>query len=307
MNKLVGFALSIGAAALFAGCGVSQSPISAPVTVQQNFGAGSLRLQETLAQRVPRGTGEVQYISNYYSTSILEFDYPKGESSIGSISRYSGGLCTKGASTFWVATGSEVAEFKAGGASPIRVLKAAGGACAIDPASGDLALLTSSGVIIFRHARGKGKVYGGTGLEAFFEGYDGSGNLFLDGFKGSNAAELVDLPKGSSTFKTIRTSNAIEFPGSVQWDGTYLTVFDQQANAFYKYTVSGTKATLEGTITLKGSRDCAQTWIAQPYVYCADAGNNDTEIYNYPAGGSLVATLSGPFNFPLSVVSLRVR
>ena len=39
---------------------------------------------------------------------------------------------------------------------------------------------------------------------------------------------LVELPKGSSTFKTITTSNSVQFPGSVQWDGTYLTVFDQR-------------------------------------------------------------------------------
>jgi hypothetical protein len=285
----------LAVAALLAGCGGSQTLPGAP--------AGPM-----LAQHVPRGNGEVQYISNYYNTALLEFDYPKGESSIGSISGVGGGLCTKGARTFWVATGSEVAEFKAGGTKPIRVLKAGGASCAIDSTSGNLAALTGGGVIIFRHAHGKGKVYGGSGLsEAFFDGYDGSGNLFIDGFNSSNGVELLELPKGSSTFKVIRTSNTVGFPGSVQWDGTYLTVFDQLANAAYQYTVSGTSATLEGTVQLSGSVDCAQTWITQPYIYCADAGNDDGEVFNYPAGGSLVATLTGPFDFPLSVVSLRVR
>jgi hypothetical protein len=93
----------------------------------------------------------------------------------------------------------------------------------------------------------------------------------------------------------------------VQWDGTYLTVFDQLANAFYQYSVSGTTATLKGTVSLSGSSDCAGTWIAQPYVYCADAGNEDGEVYNYPAGGSPIATLTGHFYFPIDVVSLRVR
>jgi len=282
-------------AILLAGCGAAQSqpPIGAP---------------DANAQRVPRGTSEVQYISNdYYANTILEFDYPKGESPIGSIS-YGGGLCTKGARTFWVVTGAEAAEFKVGSKSPIRVLKPAQGACAIDPVNGDLASLTSGGVIIFRHARGKGKVYGGTGLgEAYFDGYDGSGNLFLDGFNDNDAVELVELPRGSSTFQTITTSNTVKFPGSVQWDGTYLTVLDQLASAIYRYTIRGTTATLKGTVSLDGSSDCAQTWIAQPYVYCADAGNDDSEVYYYPAGGSPIATLTGPFDLPVAVVSLRVR
>ncbi|HKU81474.1 MAG TPA: hypothetical protein VJP76_04815, partial [Candidatus Tumulicola sp.] len=174
--------------------------------------------------------------------------------------------------------------------------------------SGNLASLTSDGVIIFRYARGKGKVYGGTGLsEAFFEGYDGSGNLLLDGFNSKYAVKLVELPKGGRTFRTIATSNTIEFPGSVQWDGTYLTVFDQLANAFYRYTISGTKATLEGTASLSGAVDCAGTWIAQPYAYCADAGNDNAEVFNYPAGGSRIASFTGPFDFPIDVVSVRVR
>jgi len=296
------------AAALLAGCGVTQPPIGGPGAIRQSIGAGSVRLQSTPAQRVPRGTGEVQYVSNYYETTILEFDYPKGESPIGSIGGYGGGLCTKGARTLWVVTGAEAAEFKVGGMSPIRVLKPGGGACAIDPVNGDLALLTSGDVIIFRYARGRGKVYGGTGLgEAYSDGYDGSGNLFLDGFNNNDAVELVELPKGSSTFLRMTTSNTIEFPGSVQWDGMYLTVFDQVASAFYQYTISGTRAILKGTVSLGGSSDCVQTWIAQPYVYCADVGNNDSEVYNYPAGGSQIATLTGPFDVPIGVVSLRVH
>jgi len=106
-------------------------------------------------------SGFYQYISDFGSDTILEFDYPKGDAPIGSISGYGGGLCTKGAKTFWVATGSEVEEFKVGGMSPIRVLKPASGGCAIDPTTGDLASpIFSGGVIIFRHARGMGKVYG---------------------------------------------------------------------------------------------------------------------------------------------------
>jgi hypothetical protein len=91
----------------------------------------------------------------------------------------------------------------------------------------------------------------------------------------------------------------------VQWDGTYLTVFDQIANATYQYTVSGTTATLKGTVSLSGSSDCAQTWIVQGLVYCGDAGNGDGEVFNYPAGGSPIAVFTGNFDFPLGVVAAK--
>jgi hypothetical protein len=74
----------------------------------------------------------------------------------------------------------------------------------------------------------------------------------------------------------------VEFPGSVQWDGKYLAVTDQGADAIYRYTVSGANATLKGTVLLSGAADCAASWIARPYVYCADAGNNDGEVFKYP-------------------------
>jgi hypothetical protein len=97
----------------------------------------------------------------------------------------------------------------------------------------------------------------------------------------------------------------VQFPGSVQWDGTYLTVFDQNTNAMYQYTVRGTTATLKGTVSFSGSGDCAQTWIVQGLVYCGDAGNGDGEVFNYPAGGSPIATFTGNFDVPLGVVAAK--
>lgn len=307
MNTLVRFGLSISAAALLAGCG-AQSPIAPLVTIQQAPNSTSA-VQPALAQRLPRVRGEVQYFSNFYGDGLLEYHYPKSESPIGSISYAGGGLCTKGARTFWATASGGLAEFKVGGETPIRVLKTSAytSGCAIDPATGDLAALNllAGGVTIYHKARGKGKVISGP-AEEYFDGYDNQSNLFVDGFSSSHGVVLVELKKGSRTFVTVTTSNTIEFPGSVQWDGTYLTVLDQITNAIYQYTINGTNATLEGTVLLSGSSDCAAAWIAPPYVYCADAGNNDGEVFNYPAGGPLIAILSG-MDFPLGVVSLRVR
>jgi hypothetical protein len=172
--------------------------------------------------------------------------------------------------------------------------------------SGDLAVGNYDGgeVAIFKNASGTPTVYTTALDEEFFDGYDNQGNLFADGFTGNRSGfALVELPKGSTKFETIKTSNTVQFPGSVQWDGTYLTVFDQLANATYRYTVSGTKATLKDTISFSGSGDCAQTWIVKGLVYCGDAGNGDGEVFKYPAGGSPIAVFTGNFDIPLGVVA----
>lgn len=251
--------------------------------------------------------GFYQYIGDFGSGTILEFDYPKGDGSIGSIGFTALGECTRtGKGTFWAATSTELAEFKVFGRSPIRTLQPGGNACGIDRATGDIATpeLSTGGIIIFRHARGKGKVYSAGLTEAFFVGYDGRGNLFADGFNSSGGFGLAELPKGSSTFETITINNNVGFPGAVQWDGKYLTIGDQENHVIYRYAVSGTTATLKGTVSLSGSSDCAQTWIAKTIVFCPDAGKIDVEVYKYPAGGSAIATLTASFSEPLASVQV---
>jgi hypothetical protein len=161
-------------------------------------------------------------------------------------------------------------------------------------------------VVIFKNATGSGTVYNTPLTKEYFDGYDPNGDLFADGFGSSSYnVALVELPKGSNKFVTIKMSNTPEFPGSVQWDGTYLTVFDQETNEIYQYTVSGTTATLENTVQFTGASDCAQTWIVKGLLYCGDAGNGDGEVYNYPAGGSPIAVFTGNFDVPLGVVAAK--
>jgi hypothetical protein len=258
-----------------------------------------------------------EYVFNEYETYASIFDYPKSDQEIGSINGLGGQGCTNvlygyGKKTFWNVGGqNQITEYKVP-KTPIKTLSVAysfPSSCAMDT-SGDLAvgILQASGpgagdVVIFKNASGPGTAYTTPLDEEFFDGYDNQGNLFADGFTGKFA--LVELPKGSTKFVTIKTSNSPEFPGSVQWDGTYLTVFDQDANAMYQYTVSGTKATLKGTVSLSGSSDCAQTWIVQGLLYCGDAGNSDGEVFNYPAGGSPTAVFTGNFDVPLGVVAAK--
>ncbi len=265
-------------------------------------------------------TKNYEYIFNYYDTYASIFDYPKSDRQIGTIDNLGGQGCTNvlygyGKKTFWNVGGQDqIEEFKV----PQKLIKTLSVAysfpssCAMDT-SGDLAVgvLYASGagggdVVIFKNASGSGTAYTTPLDEEFFDGYDNQGNLFADGFTGDRSGfALIELPKGSTKFQTIATSNSPEFPGSVQWDGTYLTVFDQDTSETYQYTVSGTTATLKNTVQFTGASDCAQTWIVQGLLYCGDAGDYGAEVFKYPAGGSPIASFSGNFDLPLGAVAAK--
>ncbi|MGA8575718.1 MAG: hypothetical protein WB609_08565 [Candidatus Cybelea sp.] len=262
-----------------------------------------------------------EYIFNIYGSYASIFNYPKSTAMIGQINGLGGQGCTNvlygyGKKIFWNAarTNDLIDEYRV----PKKLLRSLfldytfTSSCAMNT-SGDLAVGVLLGnsygpggqVVIFKNATGSGKVYNTPLAKEYFNGYDPSGNLFADGFGSSYNFALVELPKGSKKFVTIKTSNSPEFPGSVQWDGTYLTVFDQDTSETYQYTVSGTTATLKNTIQFTGAGDCAQTWIVKGLLYCGDAGNDDGEAYKYPAGGSPIATFTGNFDLPLGVVAAK--
>lgn len=261
---------------------------------------------------------DYEYIFSFYGSYASIFNYPPNTAMIGQINGAGGQGCTNvlygyGKNTFWNAgrTGNVMTEYQV----PDKQIKTLPidynftSSCAMNT-KGDLAvgiLLsdsygTAGQQVIFKKAKGTPKVFQTPLARAFFAGYDPEGNLFADGFDSSYYFRLVELPKGRMHKPvTITTSNTIEFPGSVQWDGTYLTVFDQDTSSLYQYTVSGTKATLKNTVQLTGASDCAQTWIVPGLLYCGDAGTDGGEVFKYPAGGSPVATFSGDFDQPLGV------
>ncbi len=254
-----------------------------------------------------------EYVTYDKATGI--FNYPKSDRQIGFIENTGGGECTNvlygyGKGTFWIVDPHHVTQYRVIKKLIKTISISFGGlsSCAMD-GRGDLAVgilygTNGGGVLVYKNASGAGKLYS-TGLgQAYSLGYDPGGDLFVDGFVNNDKFELAELASGSTTFHTVTVSNKVRFPGSVQWDGTYLDVH-QAASAMYQYAGSGTKAMLKGTVLLSGSSDCAQTWIATGVVFCADAGNNAAYAFDYPAGGSPIATFTSNFNLPLGVVATQ--
>jgi hypothetical protein len=272
----------------------------------------TLSLAPILPDR-PAKSKYFEYIIDDYGTYAGIFDYPKSVHQIGTIKDVGGQGCTNvlygwGKKIFWiVAADNQITEYQVP-KKPIKTLSDSFGqpsSCAMD-SEGDLAVggLDNGDIAIYTNASGSGTVMTTPLANEYFDGYDRKGNLFADGIDNHEFA-LIELPEGSSKFQTITTSNTVKEPGSVQWDGKYLTVEDMEASVIYRYTVSGTKATLEGTVLLSGAGDCTQTWIATGVVFCADARNDDGEVFKYPAGGSIVATFTGNFDVPLGAVAVE--
>jgi hypothetical protein len=337
--RLVTCALGFTAsAALMAGCssgsssfgtpsGVTPSGFHSPRTISINgrlitAAHPKLRMRSHVAPVTPDRHHELnglyQYVSNFYNSDLVEFDYPKGDPLSREIfSDEPQGECGDALygvakRDFWVvASGAdEIEEFAYGGIGPIKTLSETAGepaGCAMDPSSGDLAvtLLGTGDIVIFAGASGTGATVPDGLASSYFDGYDNNGDLFVDGITASDTYGVVEMASGSSSFKPVTLSGTIEFPGALQYDGRYITINDQEAHAIYGYTCSAMSCTLERTVKLSGSSDCVQTWIGKGDVFCPDADNEAFEVYKYPAGGSPIATLTGSqLDLPIGVVEV---
>jgi hypothetical protein len=146
------------------------------------------------------------------------------------------GECSRtGRRTFWVvdSLADDLYEFEYGGKSPIKTLstgKSEPSGCSVDPASGDVAaaIITGGDVLVWPKGGRTPITYSTPLSKTYFVGYDGSGNLFADGLNSADAFGLAELPKGGSSFEPVTLNQSIQFPGNIQWDGTYLAIGDQK-------------------------------------------------------------------------------
>jgi len=74
----------------------------------------------------------------------------------------------------------------------------------------------------------------------------------------------------------------------------------------YQYTVSGTTGDVEGHCIVLGFPATARRpGSLRALSFAADAGEYGAEVFNYPAGGSPIATFTGNFDLPLGTVAAK--
>lgn len=281
--------------ALLAGC----APFSSALTGERSSAGNSWVDPGAKAQAL-------LYISDLGANSVDIYTYPAGVASgkltgFGSVA----GLCSnKAGDVFVVDEAGPVQVFAHGGTSPIRKLTTSGApyGCAVDPATGNLAVTNLSSVdygtvAIYTKAMGTGKKYTDASFSAsYFCGFDNSGNLFIDGGARTANFILAELPKGYKGFKPIKFTKTVESPGGVQFDGKDFAVGDKGAGLIYRTTEAGG---VVQTITLDSGTDVEQFWIDGTTLIGPNAASPGVvPFWHYPAGGKPSKTMSG-FYYPI--------
>jgi hypothetical protein len=309
------------AVALIAGCSAASPPALAPVPTTDAVAAREIAsvpdrgvswmtpeaAKSALLYVSDLGTFDVDVYtlpSRKRSGKLTGFDEPQGE-------------CTDPKGNVWVTnTGAfQIVKYAHGGTKPAAILNDPLGypvGCAIDPASGNLAVANLKGlsgaglVLVYEHARGTPAAFADLKqYSCFFAAYDAKGDLYVSGETGPQVHSYVlsVLPHHSTSMSTVTISGGtLYFPGTVAWVGSTLVLGDQKcrnhaASCFYELKVSGKKAKITHTTPLAGACDVAQAWVGKKHIaggdyrYCG--GRSSVDIWPYPSGGVPSAKVTG--------------
>jgi hypothetical protein len=259
------------------------------------------------------------YVSNLKDVTI--YSYPGGIL-LGKLKGFleAAGECVDKAQNVWITDigHGRLVEYAHGGTKPLRIIKGAiGPGCAIDPATGNLAVTTEGTILnVYKDARGKPMPYTDADITAFwFCGYDKQGNLFADGshYERRKPFELAELRRGGSSLQTINVAASFNGPGGIQWDGKYLAVGDGETT-IYQLSINGSNAEVAGTTHLGGSADFiyqffvkGMTLIAPNNYFKNHKALSNVLFFDYPTGGQPIMKITRGVVFPHGAVISLAR
>jgi PQQ enzyme repeat len=268
-------------------------------------------------------TQNLLYVSNREDGSVFVYSYPQGKLNGSLFDVRASGLCSDGNGNVFIPQGNEIREYAHGGTEPIVTLRnpLAGTVqfCAVDPATGDLAVSGGSsrahGLVVYTNARGNPRTYRSLSGDTFRSlTYDNQGNLFVVGIPGSSnrAAGLIELPKGGSRVGSVGWNGMHPLHlGAIQWDGRYLAVETEESGSrsvtISRYRINGGQATSVGQIALAGARSPVQFSIhggqvIVPNPSVSGSGGAIT-LYGYPGDNAPRQTIEDARQPQAAVVS----
>lgn len=276
---------------------------------------------------------DLLYVSDtsYGVGIVYVYSYPEGKLK-GQLSGISpaDGLCSDAEGDVFVPAGTSIAEYAHGGMQPIAVLNDPyGGAdyCAVDRTTGNLAV--SPTVVVYAHAKGKGKAYpGGNAYGNRSCTYDDKGDLLVNGISYVGSLSLndgsrlirpadaqmgvVELRKGRTRFSTIGFPVLLDF-ASIQWDGKYMAVGTVGPTDIGRFRIDGSEAKIVGAWAGLGDAGAIdQFWIQGktviiPSYRLPGEGQTAVYFYEYPAGGMPTKTIEGLSHPAGATVSLASK
>jgi hypothetical protein len=233
---------------------------------------------------------------------------------------YAAGVCSDPLGNVWVTNYRHgrfyVDEFAHGGTKAIAHLRAPNGSnlagCAVDPISGDLAVVGYNTILVWSGARdGKPTRYS-VYFAPLFAAYDNAGNLFVTGWEGGSDWFFVmaELAKGSQKVTNIRLDRHAYEPGEVQWDGKYVvvatTVNRRTRNPFsnksvfrlYRLQVSGKSGHVVQVVQPQrlrnGDSETGVLFVLHDRTIIGVAGKKRESLlaWSYPLGGKAMGTIA---------------
>lgn len=314
----------LGAAVIFASCsgGASQSSISATglgTTGLSPFwmlvrGRGISAAVESVNPQPDHHSSWVSPDVKALPRLLFESDFAAGTVKIyklpdllleGVITGFDGpqGECADASGNIWVAVtrAQQIVKLSRAGAILLTLSDQTGFpiGCAVNRSNGDLAVTN-----IFNLSLGPGDVliyHGGSGNPTslsnsaqalyYFAGYDGNGNLMVNGFDASGNFILSECPAGSSGCGTVTLGGGTAYyPGMVQWSSVNQSwvVGDQlcantRTSCLYWFTVSGSAGTITGSTALDNYDGSPVCDVVQAVVAANGQG--------YIAGGNIDSCL----------------
>jgi hypothetical protein len=237
---------------------------------------------------------------------VLVYGYPGGKP-VGTLTGFGDprGACVDTAGNVFIADAGadDVVEFAHGGTQPIAALDTSGPplGCSVDSVTGSLAAsggVSGVAVTVFRKTQRGWSTPNRYVDDAMsvpgFCGYDGNGNLFVDGVAAkSGTFALALLRPRARKLTPVAVHQTIAAPGQVQWDGAALAIGDAKASPAVAYRFSvGRNAVKEiGAVTLDGSGPMHQFWIQGGTLIGPDPRHGSVKFWNYPAGGAPSQTI----------------
>lgn len=292
------YAFALGcAAALLAGC------------ADRNL-AGAPAFGQTFAGRIsPRAASQkLLYVSDKASGQVRVYTYPALEN-VGTLTGFGqpAGECVDAAGDVWITDdeNQQVVEYAHGGSSPIAILKDPGyqpDGCSVDPTSGDLAVAAPLSAIgreghlaIFTNARGTPKTYTIKNIYYYyFCSYDDAGDLFVDGSGRAGVSHVAELPAGGATLENIALNHKVPAISGVLWHGTSLAIENGHVpTSIDRFAIDGGTARFTGKTKVTGAKNLLQFSIQGSTLIAPDADEGSVFFYQYPAGGSPFATITG--------------
>jgi len=304
--------LVCAASAVFAGCAL---PGALPVQPSGATGAAAAPGASWVAPDA--GRRNLLYVSDVGTGKVNIYSYPDGnlEGVLSGFVRPQAMCVDKYGDVFIPdLEGFKIYEYRHGARKPKAVLRDPAedpDDCAVDPATGDLAVANlstpysgSGDIVVYAHARGRPKRFREKAIRYYlFCGYDDRGDLFLDGMD-SGVFKFAEMPKGSGTFTNITLDKSFRFGGAVQWDGHNIAIGDYESNAIYQFDISGESGTKIGETRLDGSKYAIGFWIQGSRVVGPNDDGTNVMFWSYPHGGRHTKSIGGLHTPWGAVVSL---